>query len=230
MSNNILKEFNMNIAIDGPAGTGKTTIATLLSKRFNILYLNTGSMYRAFALYFARKYDDFDEQLVEKEASKVEIDIEYVDGKQITILNGENVEKYLREEKISMLASKISAYKTVRDSLVAMQQNIAKKQSIILDGRDIGTVVLPDADLKFFLTATSEVRAKRRVLELQEKGIDCDFNQIKADIEKRDYDDSHRQISPLRKAEDAILIDTSNLSIEEVLEKCSSYIISKDLH
>ena len=220
----------MVIAIDGPAGTGKTTIAKRLASEFNILYLNTGNMYRAVALYFSRKYGEFTEEIVNLEIDKISIDVKYHNGSQLTLLNGEVVDEYLRTENISMLASKVSAFKKVRDKLVHEQRLVAKKQSLVMDGRDIASVVLPDADVKIFLTASCEVRAKRRALELESKGLKVDYNKLVKDIKERDYNDSHRKNSPLVKVEDAVEIDTSNLTIDEVVEKCLNLVKCKAHH
>lgn len=220
----------MVIAIDGPAGTGKTTIAKRLASEFNILYLNTGNMYRAVALYFARKYGEFTEEIVNLEIDNVNVDVKYYNGSQLTILNGEVVDEYLRSENISMLASKVSAFKKVRDKLVQEQRLIAKKQSLVMDGRDIASVVLPDADVKIFLTASCEVRAKRRALELESKGTKVEYDKLVQDIKERDYNDSHRENSPLVKVEDAVEIDTSNLTIDEVVEKCLKLVKCKAHH
>lgn len=220
----------MNIAVDGPSATGKSTIAEMLAKKYNLIYLNTGNMYRAVALYFERKYGDFNEDIVNNEINYVNLSIDFKDGQQLTLLNGEIVDQYLRSETISMLASKISSYLSVRKKLVELQQEISEKYNIILDGRDIGTVVLPNADVKFFLTADNDTRAKRRWLELTSKGIDADFDKIKNDLKKRDYNDSNRANSPLKMADDAILIDTSNLTIEQVVEECDKFVKLKVHH
>lgn len=220
----------MNIAIDGPSATGKSTIAEKLAKKYNLIYLNTGNMYRAVALYFERKYGDFNEGVVNNEINSVNISIDFKDGQQLTLLNGEVVDKYLRSETISMLASKVSSYLSVRKKLVELQQEISKRYDVILDGRDIGTVVLPNADVKFFLTADNDTRAKRRWLELISKGIDANLEKIKEDLKKRDFNDSNRANSPLKMADDAILIDTSNLTIEQVIDECDKFIKLKVHH
>ena len=220
----------MNIAVDGPSATGKSTIAEMLAKKYNLIYLNTGNMYRAVALYFERKYGDFNEDIVNNEINYVNLSIDFKDGQQLTLLNGEIVDQYLRSETISMLASKISSSLSVRKKLVELQQEISEKYNIILDGRDIGTVVLPNADVKFFLTADNDTRAKRRWLELISKGVDADFDKIKNDLKKRDYNDSNRANSPLKMADDAILIDTSNLTIEQVVEECDKFVKLKVHH
>lgn len=207
-----------SIAIDGPAGAGKSTIAKLLAKELSYIYVDTGAMYRAMAIYFnENKVNPEDEAAVSKAVENVNIDIEYKDGSQQVILNGTNVTHLLREEEIGKMASKTSKYKAVRTKLVDLQRELARKNAVIMDGRDIGSVVLKDAFLKIFLTATSDARAKRRYDELIAKGEAADFEVIKKDIEDRDYEDSHREISPLKQAEDAVLVDSSNMTIEEVV-------------
>lgn len=207
-----------SIAIDGPAGAGKSTIAKLLAKELSYIYVDTGAMYRAMAIYFnENKVNPEDEAAVSKAVENVNIDIEYKDGIQQVILNGTNVTHLLREEETGKMASKTSKYKAVRTKLVDLQRELARKNAVIMDGRDIGSVVLKDAFLKIFLTATSDARAKRRYDELIAKGEAADFEVIKKDIEDRDYEDSHREISPLKQAEDAVLVDSSNMTIEEVV-------------
>lgn len=207
-----------SIAIDGPAGAGKSTIAKLLAKELSYIYVDTGAMYRAMAIYFnENKINPEDEAAVSKAVENVNIDIEYKDGSQQVILNGTNVTHLLREEETGKMASKTSKYRAVRTKLVDLQRELARKNAVIMDGRDIGSVVLKDAFLKIFLTATSDARAKRRYDELIAKGEAADFEVIKKDIEDRDYQDSHREISPLKQAEDAVLVDSSNMTIEEVV-------------
>lgn len=207
-----------SIAIDGPAGAGKSTIAKLLAKELSYIYVDTGAMYRAMAIYFnENKVDPDDEAAVSKACENVNIDIEYKDGVQQVILNGTNVTHLLREEATGKMASKTSKYSAVRTKLVDLQRELARKNAVIMDGRDIGSVVLTDAFLKVFLTATSDARAKRRYDELIAKGEDANFEVIKKDIEERDYQDSHRDISPLKQAEDAVLVDSSNMTIEDVV-------------
>ena len=207
-----------SIAIDGPAGAGKSTIAKLLAKELSYIYVDTGAMYRAMAIYFnENKVNPEDEAAVSKAVENVNIDIEYKDGSQQVILNGTNVTHLLREEETGKMASKTSKYRAVRTKLVDLQRELARKNAVIMDGRDIGSVVLKDAFLKIFLTATSDARAKRRYDELIAKGEEADFEVIKKDIEDRDYQDSHREISPLKQAEDAVLVDSSNMTIEEVV-------------
>jgi cytidylate kinase len=219
-----------SIAIDGPAGAGKSTIAKLLSKELGYIYVDTGAMYRAMAVYFTKNnIDPYDEEAIKLAADKVNIDIEYSNGIQQVILNNENVTHLLRAEETGKMASKVSKYSAVRTKLVDLQRELAKKNNCIMDGRDIGSVVLPDAYLKVFLTATSDARAKRRYDELISKGQEADFDTIKKDIEDRDYEDSHREISPLVQAEDAVLVDTSDLNIEEVVSKIKELIRQKEM-
>jgi cytidylate kinase len=217
-----------NIAIDGPAGSGKSTISKIIAKKFNILYLDTGAMYRAFALACVKaNIDTSDEKGVEKVLSSTNLSVEYKDGTQVTILNGEDVSGEIRSPQISMLASKVSAYGCVRERLVSLQREIANKCSCVLDGRDIGTNVLPNAEFKFFLTASPEVRAERRLKENELKGINQPFDEVLADIKKRDLQDATRKIAPLKRADDAKEIDTSNLSIDEVVAIISNKVQEK---
>lgn len=202
----------LRIAIDGPAGSGKSTIAKLLSERLNITYIDTGAMYRALG-YKVLKCKIESESDIEK--LLVSTNIDYKDSK--IYLDGEDVSTLIRSEEISKQASKISKLKSVREYLVDIQKKIASKTSVVMEGRDITTVVLPDAEFKFFLTASVDTRAKRRYEQLIEKGEDVKFADVKSDIEKRDYNDSHRENSPLRQAEDAILVDSSNMDLEETL-------------
>ena len=215
----------LNIALDGPAGSGKSTIAKQLSKSLGILYLDTGAMYRACALK-AKKLGiaSNDEEKVNTFINGVDITVKYVDGAQKTYLDGEDVSTAIRENEISMMASNISAIKSVRLKLVELQREIAKVTDCVLDGRDIGTHVLPNANYKFFVTASLDVRAERRYLELLARGQTVDKDALKKEMEIRDYNDSHREFAPLKQAEDAILLDTSNMSIEEVINTVISYI------
>ena len=207
-----------NVAIDGPAGAGKSTIAKEVSKRKGYIYVDTGAMYRAMALYFLRKgIASDDEKTIAGSVDGIDVSIEYVDGVQHVILNGEDVSGLIRTEEVGNMASATSVYAPVRTKLVSLQQQLAKKADVIMDGRDIGTVVLKDADVKVFLTASVECRAKRRYLELKEKGVEANLEDIARDIEERDYRDSHREISPLKQADDAILLDCSDMTIEEVV-------------
>ena len=215
----------IRIALDGPSGSGKSTIAKRLSQKLNILYLDTGAMYRATALKaISLGIDTLDENGVSTFIDDINLEIKYFDGTQHTFLDGEDVSERIREPHVSMAASNISSLKCVRLKMVAMQRKIASQMSCVLDGRDIGSYVLPDADYKFFITASVEVRADRRYKELTLKGHKVDFEELKAEIEQRDYNDRTRDFSPLRKADDAIEIDTSFMSIEQVINKVFSFI------
>lgn len=211
--------MSYNIAIDGPAGAGKSTIAKSIAKKRKIIYVDTGAMYRAMALFMIKNnVDPEDTETVAKVCEKADITIGYENDQQVVYLNGENVNAFLRTEEVGTMASKVSVQPAVRVKLVELQKNIAKENDCVMDGRDIGTVVLPDAQVKIFLTASSLVRAKRRYAELTEKGETCDLKEIQAGIEERDYRDMHREISPLKQAEDAVLLDTSDLTIEQVID------------
>ncbi len=213
MSNNIA------IAIDGPAGAGKSTIAKLIAKRKGYIYVDTGAMYRAMALYFIEQGIGADEQeRISKAAPGVDVTITYKNGEQIVWLNGRNVNGLIRTEEVGKMASSSSANSEVRKKLVELQQALARKESVVMDGRDIGTCVLPDADVKVYLTADSHVRAVRRYEELRAKGQECDLDIIEKDIIDRDNQDMHREISPLRQAEDAVLLDSSSMTIEQVAD------------
>ena len=219
--------MSMNIAIDGPAGAGKSTIAKLISREMGYIYVDTGAMYRAMAVYFSKnKVNPEDESAINEAVKNVDIKIEYQNGEQQVILNGENVTGLLRTEETGNMASKTSKYKEVRSKLVELQRELAKTTDVVMDGRDIGTTVLPDAFVKIYLTASSDARAKRRYDELVAKGEQCDLSAIKEDIEKRDYQDMHREISPLKQADDAVLVDTSDMNIEQVVE-CIENIINE---
>ncbi len=210
----------MNVAIDGPAGAGKSTIAKLCAKKMNLVYVDTGAMYRAVALYLLESGIDVnDPSEVADKCTGADVDIKYEDGIQNVYLNGINVTGRLREEAVGNTASVTSAVPEVRKQIFALQRGLADRGGVIMDGRDIGTVVMPDADVKIYLTASSGVRARRRVLELEAKGEKLDFEEVKRDIEERDYRDMHREISPLKQADDAVLVDTSDMSIEEVTDR-----------
>jgi len=211
--------MSFNVAIDGPAGAGKSTIAKAVAAKKGYIYVDTGAMYRSMALFFIRagiKADD--EARIAAVVDDIDVSIQYVDGAQHVILNGEDVTCLIRTEEVGNMASASSVYAPVRTKLVSLQQKLAATADVIMDGRDIGTVVLPNADVKVYLTASVECRGKRRFDELTAKGIECDLEEIKKDIEERDYRDMHRDISPLRQAEDAILVDSSNMSIDEVVQ------------
>lgn len=210
-----LKKFS--VALDGPAGSGKSTVAKLLAAAHNILYLDTGAMYRACALKAMKEgLKHIDEKSVRPLMDSLDLRIEYRDGKQHTILDGEDVSEAIRRPEVSMAASDISALRCVREKMVEMQRKIAAEQSCVLDGRDIGSFVLPQAEFKFFITARSDVRARRRYDELKAKGFDVDLANLQKEIEQRDENDSRRG-APLRRAEDAVLVDTSDMTIDEVL-------------
>ena len=214
----------MNVAIDGPAGAGKSTIAKAIAAKMGYVYVDTGAMYRAMALYFLRAgVASNDEEKISSVVDDISVSIKYEDGAQHVILNGEDVTGLIRTEEVGNMASASSVYAPVRSKLVALQQELAKTTDVIMDGRDIGTVVLPNADVKIFLTASVECRAKRRFDELVAKGMEADFDKIAKDIEERDYRDSHREISPLKQAEDAILVDSSDMTIDEVVNTIIGY-------
>lgn len=207
-----------NVAIDGPAGSGKSTVARLLARDYHIMYLDTGAMYRACALKALRSgVDVADEVQVCDLMRGLQLDIVYEDGAQHTMLDGADVSGEIRTPEVSMAASTISGHESVRLKMVEKQREIAAKRSCVLDGRDIGTFVLPDADFKFFLTASPEVRARRRCDEMTAKGYRVDFEELKREIARRDEQDSTRALAPLKKADDAVLIDTSDMTIDEVL-------------
>ena len=209
-----------NVAIDGPAGAGKSTIAKRIARRLGYIYVDTGAMYRAMAYYLIEnQVDAADKEAIAAACQYADISICYQDGEQVVLLNGENVNAYLRTEAVGNMASVSSVVPEVRKKLVELQQKLARETDVVMDGRDIGTVVLPDADVKVYLTASVETRAKRRFLELQEKGEPADLAKIAADIEDRDYRDMHRNISPLRQAEDATLVDSSDMTIDQVVER-----------
>ena len=208
-----------SIAIDGPAGAGKSTIAKTIAKKLEFIYVDTGAMYRAMALYFIRhEIDPKDEEAINKACPDIHVSINYEDGVQQVLLNGENVNGLIRTEEVGNMASKTSAYKMVRATLLDLQRNLAKTANILMDGRDIGTNVLPNADVKVYLTASVECRAMRRFKELEGKGEACDFEQIRQDIQERDERDMTREIAPLKQAEDAVLVDSSHMTIEEVVK------------
>ena len=208
--------MGFNVAIDGPAGAGKSTIAKIVAKEKQFIYVDTGAMYRAMAIHFINKGISADESEKISEAVKdADVTIEYVDGVQQVLLNGENVTPFLRTEEVGNMASASSVNGDVRKKLVELQQKLAATANVVMDGRDIGTCVLPNAQVKVYLTASVDVRAERRYKELVEKGVEADLEKIKKDIEERDYRDMNRDISPLRQAEDAVLVDSSNLNIEE---------------
>lgn len=209
-----------NIAIDGPAGAGKSTIAKIVAKDKGYIYVDTGAMYRAMALFMIREGISPDESdKIEAACENADISIKYENDEQVVTLNGENVNGLIRTEEVSNMASSVSVNGKVREKLVNLQQKLASETDVVMDGRDIGTVVLPDAPCKIYLTASDDVRAKRRFDELTAKGVECDINEIKKDIIERDHRDMTRAISPLRRAEDAVLVDSSSMSVDEVVAK-----------
>ena len=218
----------INIAIDGPAGAGKSTIAKRVAAEKNYIYVDTGAMYRAMALYLYRNGIDADDSVsISARCGEPDITIEYRNGEQVVLLNGENVNSYLRTPQVSDMASRSSVNPDVRNKLLELQQELARKENVVMDGRDIGTVVLPNAQVKIFLTASAEVRARRRYLENIEKGLPADLNEITAQIKERDERDMNRPVAPLKQADDAVLVDTSDLTIEEVVEKILAIIDEK---
>lgn len=216
--------MGFNIAIDGPAGAGKSTIAKRVAKELGYIYVDTGAMYRAMALAILRRgVSGEDEQAVSKAAGYIDVSIVYEGGEQQILLGQENVTGLIRTEEVGNMASLTSAYPAVRAKLLSLQQELARTSDVIMDGRDIGTCVLPDAPLKIYLTASVETRGKRRFEELEAKGEACSLAEICRDIKERDRRDMSRETSPLRQAEDAILIDSSDMTIEEVTEAIVSY-------
>ncbi len=211
--------MSCNIAIDGPAGAGKSTIAKKIAKKLGYIYVDTGAMYRAMALYLIReKIDPSETEKISTKCREADISIGYENGEQIVYLNGENVNAYIRTEEVGNMASASSPNPDVRKKLVELQQKLAASRDVVMDGRDIGTCVLPNAQVKVYLTADSRVRAERRYKELQAKGEDCDLDTIERDIIERDRQDMTREISPLVQAQDATLIDSSHMSVDEVAE------------
>lgn len=214
-----------NIAIDGPAGAGKSTIAKMAAKKLDFIYVDTGAMYRAMALYFLRReIDAKDEKKIAEACEHINVTIAYQEGEQHVLLNGENVNAFIRTEEVSMMTSNTSKYPAVREKLLYLQRELAAANNVIMDGRDIGTCVLPDAELKIYLTASASERAKRRYLEQKERGVESDLAQIERDIIARDEQDMNREIAPLKQAEDAIYLDTSDMTIEEVVTKIVSLV------
>ncbi len=216
--------MNIAIAIDGPAGAGKSTIAKLCAKELGFIYVDTGALYRAIGLCaYRNNIGSKDTDAILEMLKDIKVELAFNDKKeQIVLLNGEDVSGFIRTPEISMYASDVSAIEQVRAFLLELQRNMAKTNNVIMDGRDIGTVVLPDAQIKIFLTASPQVRAKRRYDELIEKGMDVNFDDILSDVITRDYNDSHREIAPLKPAEDSVIVDTSELNLEESVEKMIS--------
>ena len=211
--------MSFNIAIDGPAGAGKSTIAKRLAEKLSFVYVDTGAMYRAMAYFFlTHGIDAKDEEGLRRACGQIRISLIYVDGVQKVFLNDEDVSDRIRREEVGNMASATSGYSFVREKLLSLQRELAAEHDVIMDGRDIGTCVLPNAGLKVYLTASVSTRAMRRYKELTDKGVSCDLAEIEADIEKRDYQDMHREISPLKAAEDARMLDSSDLNIEQVVD------------
>ena len=225
-----MEQKSFNIAIDGPAGAGKSTIARLAAKRLGFVYVDTGAMYRAIALYFLRKgIRPEDVQTIASLVQGAEITIRYVDGTQQVILNGEDVSGQIRTEEVGNMASATSAIPAVRAHLLELQRNLAASANVIMDGRDIGTCILPDADVKIFLTASTSVRAMRRYRELQDKGMMCNLEEIEQDIIERDARDMNRETAPLKQAEDAMLLDSSDMTLEQVVQAILEAAFSRGL-
>ena len=209
-----------NIAIDGPAGAGKSTIARKVAEKLSFIYVDTGAMYRSMALYFIRHdIAAQDEEKIAAACPDIDVSIVYQDGEQQVILNGENVNGLIRTEQVSMMTSDTSKYPVVREKLLSLQRGLAEKENVIMDGRDIGTCVLPNADVKIYLTASAAERARRRYKEQTERGVDCDIKEIERDIIARDEQDMNREVAPLRQAEDAVLVDSSDMTIDQVVDE-----------
>jgi cytidylate kinase len=222
------KRVHMQIAIDGPAGAGKSTIAKKLAGESGYIYVDTGAMYRAMALFLIRQgILPGDTQGIENACETADISIRYADGEQQVILNGENVNGLIRTQEVSNMASASSVNRKVREKLVSLQQKLAASNDVVMDGRDIGTVVLPNAEVKIYLTASTAVRARRRYDELVAKGEACELDAIEKEIAERDERDMNREISPLKQADDAILVDTSDMDIDEVVEAINEIVRSK---
>ncbi len=220
--------MSFNIAIDGPAGAGKSTIAKAVAARLGFIYVDTGAMYRTIALYLLdHGIEGKDIAAIEAVLPDISVELKYEEGTQQVWLNGEDVSGRIRNEAVGNMASVTSAHPPVRAKLLSLQQDMAAACDVIMDGRDIGTCILPNAQVKIFLTASVQERASRRYKELCAKGVDCDLEAIAADIAQRDYQDSHREVSPLRQAEDAILVDSSAMTIEEVIEAIISIVKEK---
>ena len=215
----------ISVAIDGPAGAGKSTIAKTVSKKLGFIYVDTGALYRTIGLKFMNEgYDEDINCDINIILEGTQVDIKFIDGEQRVFLNGEDVSELIRTPKASLMASAVSAKPEVRAFLLEMQRRLARENDVIMDGRDIGTVVLPNATVKIFLTASAEERANRRYKELTEKGMEVNYDEVLADIEKRDYNDSHRAIAPLKPAEDSVLADTSKCNLEQLVELILSII------
>lgn len=221
----IMKQKIRALAIDGPAGAGKSTIARAVSRELGWIYVDTGAMFRAVALFFLREGISADDAGgIRERISGVSVTLGHENGEQQVFLNGENVTGLIRTEEVGNMASACSVYPEVRQKLLELQRSLAEQQPVVMDGRDIGTVVLPDADTKVYLTASVEVRARRRFKELMEKGAACDIAEIEKDIRERDWRDMHRETAPLKQAEDAVLVDSSDMTAAEVTEQILSLV------
>ena len=214
--------MSFNIAIDGPAGAGKSTIARRVAKELSFIYVDTGAMYRAIALFLLRSQTEAREEKVAEVLPEIRVSIRYRDGEQQVLLNGENVSGLIRTEEVGNMASRAAALPCVREKLLDLQRELARTHDVVMDGRDIGTRVLPHAQLKIYLTASADTRALRRFRELEQKGQDCDIEKIKKDIIWRDEQDMNRAVAPLVQAKDAVYLDTSDMTIDEVTEKIKS--------
>lgn len=220
--------MNYAIAIDGPAGAGKSTIAKILAKELELIYVDTGALYRSISYFVTQQgIDTADTAAVVASLEGLKVELRYVEGVQRVFVNGEDVSDYIRTPAISMAASAVSAIPAVRAFLLDTQRDIAAANSVVMDGRDIGTTILPNAKIKIFLTASPESRAKRRFDELQEKGDPATYDEVLADMIKRDYDDTHREISPLKQAEDAIPVDTSGETLEQSVARMKEIVYSR---
>ncbi len=209
-----------SIAIDGPAGAGKSTIARKVAEKLSFIYVDTGAMYRSMALYFLRNgISSEKEEKIAAACPDIDVSISYQNGEQQVILNGENVNGLIRTEEVSMMTSNTSKYPVVREKLLSLQRGLAEKENVIMDGRDIGTCVLPGADVKIYLTASAQERARRRYKEQTERGLICDMKEIERDIIARDEQDMNREVAPLRQAEDAVLVDSSDMNIDQVVDE-----------
>ena len=218
----------ISIAIDGPSGAGKSTIAKAVSKKLGFIYVDTGALYRSIGLYVLNKgKDTANREEVAALLPEISVKIRYVDGAQHVYLNEKDVSDDIRRPPVSMAASNVSAHPEVREFLLNLQRQFAEENNVVMDGRDIGTVVLPNADIKIFLTASSEDRARRRYNELIEKGEQVEFDKIHEEIKQRDYNDSHRAIAPLKQAPDAVLVDTTECTLEESIDKLETVILSR---
>ncbi len=217
-----------SVAIDGPSGAGKSSVAKKIAENFNIMYLDTGALYRAIGYYFIRNNLDYKNgKMVEENLNKISLDIKFSDGKQIMFINGEDVTSKIRTNEVSMAASAISSVKATREFLIDTQREIAKKNSVVMDGRDIGTVILPKADVKIFLTASLEERTRRRFEELNKVNNNIKYEEVFNQMRERDFNDTNRKVAPLRPAEDAIIFDSTKLEFEKVVSELTNIIKEK---